>query len=176
MRENRETSVSLTADGAVGRIGKARGRTPMMHDPEESDRPIVPAKPSNKAEPSAAERVEGRGLATGNMDEQNAPRTQRRVVGAPSALDHVRQRAKQDRKAKFTTLLHHVTIERLHKAFLQLQKKAAPGIDGVTWEQYAANLESTAQVRHIESTPRRTRNRSRERLRVAKSGLISASP
>jgi hypothetical protein len=110
MRENRETSVSLTADGAVGRIGKARGRTPMMHDPEESDRPIVPAKPSNKAEPSAAERVEGRGLATGNMDEQNAPRTQRRVVGAPSALDHVRQRAKQDRKAKFTTLLHHVTV------------------------------------------------------------------
>jgi RNA-directed DNA polymerase len=148
MRENRETSVSLTADGAVGRIGKARGRTPMMHDPEESDRPIVPAKPSNKAEPSAAERVEGRGLATGNMDEQNAPRTQRRVVGAPSALDHVRQRAKQDRKAKFTTLLHHVTIERLHKAFLQLQKKAAPGIDGVTWEQYAANLESNLEGLH----------------------------
>jgi hypothetical protein len=94
MRENRETSVSLTADGAVGRIGKARGRTPMMHDSEKSDRPVVPAKPSSKAESSAAERVEGRGLATGNTDEQNAPRTQRRAVGAPNALDRVRQRAK----------------------------------------------------------------------------------
>jgi hypothetical protein len=141
MRENREIPESPTADGAAGRIGKADGRTPMMHDSGRSDRPVVPTKPSNNADPSAAERVEGRGLAKGNTDEQNAPRTQRRTVGAPNALDRVRQRASKDRKAKFTTLLHHVTVDRLREAFLQLQRKAAPGVDGVTWEQYAANLE-----------------------------------
>jgi len=70
----------------------------MMDDTRKSDGPIVPAKPSNKAEPSAAEGVEGRGPAEGNMGEQNAPRTQRRIEGAPSALDRVRQRARQDRR------------------------------------------------------------------------------
>jgi len=113
----------------------------MMHDSGKSDRPVVPAKPSNNAEPSAAERVEERGLAKGNTDEQNAPRTQRRAVGAPSALDRVRQRASKDRKVKFTTLMHHVTVDRLRYAFLQLQRKAAPGVDGVTWKRYAADLE-----------------------------------
>jgi hypothetical protein len=73
MRENREIPKLLAADGAAGRIGKARGRTPMMHDSGKSDRPVVPAKPSNNAEPSAAERVEGGGLTKGNTDEQNAP-------------------------------------------------------------------------------------------------------
>jgi group II intron reverse transcriptase/maturase len=145
MRENREIPESPTADGAVGRIGKAGGRTPMMHDSGKSDRPVVPTKPSNNAEPSAAERVEGRGLAKGNTDGQNALRTQRRAVGAPSALDRVRQKARQDRNAKFTALLHHVTVDRLRKSFLQLQKKAAPGVDGVTWEQYAANLEDNLE-------------------------------
>jgi RNA-directed DNA polymerase len=106
----------------------------MMHDSGKSDRPVILAKPSNKADPSAAEGVEGRGLAKGNTDEQNAHRTQSREVGTPSALDRVRKRARQDRKAKFTTLLHHITVDRLREAFLQLRKKASPGVDGVTWE------------------------------------------
>ena len=148
MRENREILESPATDGVAGRIGKARGRTPMMHDSGKSDRPVVPAKPSNNAEPSAAERVEGRGLAKGNTDGQNAPRTQRRAIGAPSALDRVRQKAKQDRNARFTALLHHITVERLRSAFLQLQKKAAPGVDGVTWEQYATNLDDNLEALH----------------------------
>ena len=148
MRENREVPESLAADGAAGRIGKAQGRTPMMHDSGKSDRPVVPTKPSNKADPSAAEGVEGRGLAKGNTDEQNAHRTQSRELSAPSALDRVRKRARQDRKAKFTTLLHHVTVDRLREAFLQLRKKASPGVDGVTWEQYATNLEDNLEGLH----------------------------
>jgi hypothetical protein len=68
----------------------------MMDDARKSDGPIVPVKPSNKAERSAAERVEGKGPAKGNMGGQNAPRTQRRIEGAPNALDRVRQRARQD--------------------------------------------------------------------------------
>src|SRR5258708_18270593 len=150
MRENREIPESPTADGAAGRIGKAGGRTPMTHGSGKSDRPVVPTKPSNKAEPSAAERVEVRGLAKGNTDGQNAPRRQRRAVGATSALDRVRQKARQDRSAKFTALLHHVTVDRLRESFLQLQnqRKAAPGVDGVTWEQYAANLEDNLEGLH----------------------------
>ena len=69
-------------------------------------------------------------------------------MSAPSALDRVRKRAGQDRKAKFTTLLHHVTVDRLREAFLQLRKKASPGVDGVTWEQYATNLEDNLEGLH----------------------------
>jgi group II intron reverse transcriptase/maturase len=83
------------------------------------------------------------------MGEQNAPRTQRRIEGAPSALDRVRQRARQDRKARFTTLFHHITVERLRDAYFKLQKSAAPGVDGVTWEQYGGNLEGNLLDLHV---------------------------
>lgn len=122
-------------------------RTPMTNDEGKSDRSVVPVKPPNNAEPSAAEVVEGRGLAKGNMGQQNASRTQSRS-GAHSALDRVRQAARRDRNAKFTALLHHVTVDRLREAFLQLHKKAAPGVDDVTWEQYGANLEDNLQALH----------------------------
>jgi len=55
---------------------------------------------------------------------------------------------KKDKKAKFTALFHHVTIDRLRQAFLHLKKKAAPGIDGVTWDQYGEDLEAKLQDLH----------------------------
>ena len=62
----------------------------MMNDQGTSDRLIVPAKPPNKAEQTAAEVVEGRSLAKGNVGQQNVPRTQCRT-SAPIALDRVRE-------------------------------------------------------------------------------------
>ena len=119
----------------------------MMHGEGKSDRPIVPAKLSNKAGQSAAETVEGRGLTKGNTSQQNASRTQRRT-SAPSALERVREVAKKDRKAKFTALLHHVTIDRLRDAYLALSRKAAAGVDGVTWQQYGVGLEDNLRDLH----------------------------
>ena len=120
-----------------------------MHGRGKSDRPAVPTKSSNRAEqPAAAEGMEGRGLAEGNAGGQNAPRTQSREDGAHSALDRVRQRARKDTKAKFTALLHHVTVDRLTAAFFELKKNAAAGVDGVTWEQYGAQLEGNIQRLH----------------------------
>jgi len=119
----------------------------MMHDGGKSDRPMVPAKLSNKAGQSAAETVEGRGLTEGNTNQQNASRTQRRT-SAPSALERVREVAKRDRKAKFTALLHHVTLDRLRDAYLALSRKAAAGVDGVTWHQYGVGLEDNLRDLH----------------------------
>lgn len=112
-----------------------------------SDGSEVPAKSPNNAACAAAEAVEGRGPAKGNTDQQNALRTQSRE-GAPSALDRVREAARKDRKARFTALFHHITIDLLRVSYFSLARNAAPGVDGVTWEQYRAELESNLQDLH----------------------------
>jgi RNA-directed DNA polymerase len=119
----------------------------MTHGPRKSDGPMVPTKLPNKVGQPAAEATEGRGPAKGNAVEQNALRTQSRA-GAPSALDRVREAARRDKETKFTALFHHLTIERLRAAYLALERRAAPGVDGVTWEQYGSNLEANLQELH----------------------------
>jgi group II intron reverse transcriptase/maturase len=56
-------------------------------------------------------------------------------------LDRVRNAARQRKKEKFTSLLHHVTVDLLRESFLALKRRAAPGVDGVTWEDYEVGLE-----------------------------------
>lgn len=94
-----------------------------------------------------AETVEGRDLAKENVDQQNAHRTQSRA-SAPTALDRVREAARRDKDAKFTALFHHITLDALHRAFLSLKRKAAAGVDAVTWEQYAQDVEGNLAALH----------------------------
>jgi len=111
-----------------------------MNDTEKSDERVVPTKSLNNAGAPAAEAMEGRRLAKGNTEEQNVPRTQRRT-STLSALERVREAARRDRKKRLTALLHHVTIDRLKVACLALQRKAAAGVDGVTWSEYGQDIE-----------------------------------
>jgi RNA-directed DNA polymerase len=64
------------------------------------------------------------------------------------ALACVREAAKRNRKERFTSLLHHVTPELLAWAFHQLKARAAPGIDGVTWKEYAGTLDGNIDDLH----------------------------
>ena len=61
------------------------------------------------------------------------------------ALDRVRQVARLRKKERFTALLHHVSIDLLRMAFYALKRDAAPGVDGLTWRDYEADLEPQAQ-------------------------------
>jgi group II intron reverse transcriptase/maturase len=89
--------------------------------------------------------MEGRGLAKGNLPQQNASRTPSRK-DAPSALERVRQAAEKDKKLRFTALLHHVyNLETLRMAYFSLKKEAAPGVDGKTWRHYGEQLEVNLQ-------------------------------
>jgi group II intron reverse transcriptase/maturase len=145
MRENREILCSPAENGAAGRNGKVGDHNPLMNGQGKSDRPILPAKLPNNAGPSAAEAVEERGLAKGNANKQNTRRTQGRNNGVPNALDRVRRVACRNKDEKFTALLHHVTKERLTEAFFAIKKKAASGVDGVTWYQYEAELKDNIE-------------------------------
>src|SRR4051794_4281813 len=42
---------------------------------------------------------------------------------------------------KFTALLHHLNVALLRDSFYALKRKAAPGVDGVTWQEYETDLE-----------------------------------
>jgi RNA-directed DNA polymerase len=118
----------------------------MTNEPGKSDRPVVPEKSPNNAPLSGtAEGMEGRGLAKGNLQQQNASRTPRRN-DAPSALERVRQAAEKDKKLRFTALLHHIyNVEMLRTAYFSLKKEASPGVDGETWRHYGEGLEANLQ-------------------------------
>jgi RNA-directed DNA polymerase len=111
-----------------------------MHDREKSDSGIVAMKPTNKTGRPAAEPVERRPGTEENAEQQSTLRTQGRER-VTQALNRVRQAARQRKKEKFTALLHHVTVDALRVAFHALKRKAAPGVDGVTWEDYEVDLE-----------------------------------
>ena len=94
----------------------------MMYDHEKSDPAIVAVKPTNKAGQPAAELVEPRAGAEGNVRQQSTGRAQYRVT-VSQALEHIRQAARQRKKEKFTALFHHVSIDHLAEAFSELKEK-----------------------------------------------------
>jgi hypothetical protein len=117
----------------------------MMDGHGKSDRFVVPQSSPNRAPERAAEVGEGRERTKGNAGERIAPRTQSRA-GASSALDRVRQAARQQGTPRFTALLHHVyDVDRLRAAYLALTRAAAPGVDGETWQHYGEALEANLQ-------------------------------
>ena len=105
-----------------------------MHDLEKSDSAVVAGKSPNKAGPPAAEVAEQRAGTKRNADQQSTHRTQTRAR-VTQALNRVRQAARQRKKERFTALLHHVNIDTLSAAFYALKRKAAAGVDGVTWQE-----------------------------------------
>src|SRR5215469_1624706 len=121
----------------------------MMHGHEKSDPEIVASwtnaagilqeKPANSAVPTAVESVERRAGTKGNAGQQSTPRAQDRA-GVSQALERVRQAARRNKKERFTALLHHVNAETLRLAFYALKKDAAPGVDGMIWSDYEADL------------------------------------
>lgn len=119
----------------------------MMHDPEKSDSAIVAEKSTNKAGQPAAEPMEPRAEAKGNADQQRTRRAQDRE-SVSQALDRIRQVAKTRKKEKFTTLFHHLNVPMLRTAFLALRREAAPGVDGLTWQDYEADLDRRIEALH----------------------------
>ncbi len=115
----------------------------MMYGYRKSDSSIVPEKSPNKfCFIQDTEVMEERGLAKGSPFKQNMPRTQSRT-SVPSAFERIRQSVNKDKKQQLTALFHHVyAIDHLRTSYYALKRKAAAGVDGVTWQQYGENLEA----------------------------------
>ena len=108
-------------------------------------------QPNNEGRPQRgqpeAEAVEGSPLAKENAAQPNAGRTQSRET-VSSRLSRVRQAARAGKHKQFTTLLHHLTVDLLRESYYALQRTAAPGVDGVRWEEYEAGLEKRLEELH----------------------------
>jgi RNA-directed DNA polymerase len=112
----------------------------MMHGCGKSDPVIEAVKPTNKAAPTAAESVEQRPGAEGNAGQQSTCRAQDRE-SVLQALERIRNAARQRKEEKFTSLAHHICVAMLRTAFYALKRDAAPGVDGLTWQTYEADLD-----------------------------------
>ena len=136
-----------------------------MDEAGKSDSRVVPEKVSNKARRRAAEGLEGRRLAEWNSPQATTLRTQGRE-GVQTALGRVRQAAERQKGgARFTALLHHIyAIDALRAAFYELERDAAPGVDGETWAHYGQELE--ARLAELSERVRRGAYRPQPLLRV----------
>ena len=113
----------------------------LTHDGGESYCGIGSTKQPNKSGKTPAEAVEKRPQTKENTQQPNLGRTPSRE-NRQSGLERVREAARKDKKLKFTALLHHVSIDLLRESYNSLKKQAAPGVDGMTWEEYGQDLEA----------------------------------
>src|SRR5947209_890052 len=102
---------------------------------------------SNKDDNQFTESGEGRPLIKENTRQPNMFPTQ--SGGSMSqGLARVRQAAKENKELKFTALLHHLTVDLLRASFYRMKREAAPGVDGVSWQEYETGLEDRLMDLH----------------------------
>src|SRR5260370_27919820 len=111
-----------------------------MHVLEKSDCAVVPVSQPNKGGRPSAEVGEGRAQTKENIVQSHMHPTQsgKRMS---QGLDGVRKVAKERKQERFTALLHHLNVDLLRDSFYALQRKASPGVDGVTWQEDETGLE-----------------------------------
>jgi len=108
--------------------------------PEKSHCAVVPVNQPNKEAEASAEVGEGRAQPKENIDQSHMPLTQSGKCMS-QGLDGVRKAAKDRKQERFTSLLHHLNVDLLRDSFYALKRKASPGVDGVTWQEYETGLE-----------------------------------
>ncbi|MCK4621140.1 MAG: hypothetical protein KAT62_02875 [Desulfuromonadales bacterium] len=113
------------------------------------------AQPERLGQPPA-EFVEKRPPAEGNLVQTTVTGTQ-----GPEA-------AKRDKELRFTNLLHHISVEQLHVAYLSLNREAAAGVDDVTWAEYGEGLEERLVKLHDQIHGGRYRVRPSKRTWIPK--------
>ena len=139
---------SPSEEKPLERPSKAVSQTVGMSGRGESDESVVSKKPANRIQKSQwdfpeAELVEKRDSIKRNTGQPGTSRTRSRKHEMSPGLERVRRNASKDKRMKFTALLHHLNEGSLLKAFYRLETKAAPGVDGVEWQQYRMNLEAS---------------------------------
>ena len=97
-------------------------------------------KSMNRGADTPTESVERRTVPGGNPGGQSTRQTQG-WESVSQVAERIRQFVQREPGKRLSTLLHHVTVDALRRAFFALKKNAAVGVDGLTWREYAQGLE-----------------------------------
>jgi len=115
-----------------------------------------------------AESVERRASMERNSTAGRVTETQSSVQ-SQSGLDRVRAAARDSRTERFTSLMHHIDMALLWKAYEALNRKAASGIDGEDWSRYGENLQDNLTDVHKRLHSGRYRAKPVKRVWISKS-------
>src|SRR6202048_2912654 len=124
---------------------RAKGSRRNLGDPAFDRLPERAGGPHREG--GGAESAEPRAETKENAEQQSTCRTQGRE-SVSQALDRIRRIARTRKQEKFTALLHHISVELLEEAFLELKMKAAAGVDGLTWDAYEADFDRRIEDLH----------------------------
>lgn len=133
-RTEQEKAIGNRTDAGAGTRGKtgASGcERPMGFGLSHSSKEAREGRPSGGSEG---------GSRAGNLEKGQRSRTPKRADLSPELL-RVEEVARRKPKERFTSLAHFLTVERLKKAYQELDADAAPGVDGVTKNDYGRDLE-----------------------------------
>ncbi len=107
---------------------------------KKSDDSIVAMNAANKGDDTLAEQRERRLSPEGKSRDPTTHQAQK-WARVSQGKERLREFVKRNPEECLTTLLHHVSMEALRTAFHAQKCEAAPGVDGMTWERYAEDLE-----------------------------------
>jgi group II intron reverse transcriptase/maturase len=105
----------------------------MQMTPWESDRSIVVVKQGNACG--------AKGSAVMDRGDRDTSSTHRGGSRKSTKLSSLSVRARGNRRERFTSLVHYLTVDFLRECFRELKRNKASGVDGVTVEEYGVNLE-----------------------------------
>ena len=106
----------------------------------ESDGRIVPLKSGDQSDGMKPSNIGAGKAARPIRDPDRASTVLRDGPSVITRLDHIHQRAETQPDAVFNNLFSLLNEELLWYAFRRLKRGKAPGVDGVTLEDYEANL------------------------------------
>ena len=136
---------------------------------EKSDPPIVVR--DGRTDHTAKGRAEGQRRQSTHARERNAPK--QRVSRTLAALA---RKAKSEKKHRFRSLYRLIDLQMLYESFSSLKKKASPGVDGVTYEDYQKNLDENLRSLHRRLIAKRYRAQSVKRRYIPKVGSSKLRP
>ena len=86
-----------------------------------------------------------------------------------NGLDRIREAAARDKNLRFTSLMHHITVDLLRAAYNALKHNAAAGVDEVTWHEYGEGVEERLRDLHERLQSGRYRAKPSKRVWIPKS-------
>ena len=102
--------------------------------------------------------------------------TRRGGATTTTGVERIAQTGSQDPQTRYTSLMHHFTVDNLRACFESLDGTKATGVDGVTKAMYGQHLEANLQALHQKLHQMSYRPQPVRRVEIPKEDGTYASP